>query len=92
MTPVTPRTRTRTNAAEDSPFGDYMTLAQAAEILPGRPHPSAVWRWVRHGQRNAAGERVYLRAARLGRHMFTKIEWLQDFADAAAAGTPQEQR
>ena len=64
---------------------DRLPLAQAAKILPGRPHASSVWRFCRKGIKARNGERVYLRHERWGGVIYTSGQWLQEFAERLAA-------
>ncbi|MBN1437506.1 MAG: DUF1580 domain-containing protein [Sedimentisphaerales bacterium] len=57
----------------------YLTLAEAAQIAPGRPSANAVWRWCRQGVRARNGDNVRLRHIRAGRKIFTSQKWLDEF-------------
>ena len=63
---------------------DYLTLAAAAKLCPGKPHCSALWRWSRHGLRARNGERVRLKHIRVGGRIFTTRPWLNGFFAAVA--------
>ncbi len=63
---------------------EMLSLSQAAKLLPGRPHAASLWRWSRLGVTTHSGQRVRLRVGRLGRRLFTKIEWLEEFARQCA--------
>ncbi len=65
--------------------GDFLTLSQAAKLLPARPHATAVWRWARCGLLGRNGERVFLRHVRLGRTLYTKVAWIEAFGKGVAA-------
>lgn len=54
---------------------ELMTLRQAAELLPGRPHVSTIWRWAMRGL--AGGRR--LRTTLVGGQRFTSRGDLEDF-------------
>jgi hypothetical protein len=63
----------------------YITLAQAAKILPpgrnGRPvHIATILRWITDGTMSPTGERVRLQAVRMGSRWLTTREWLDDYA------------
>ncbi|TWT86244.1 hypothetical protein Mal64_37830 [Pseudobythopirellula maris] len=58
----------------------YLTLAQAAAELPGRPHLSTLHRWRLRGVRG-----VRLRTCVVGGRRFTTHRWLRDFRDATTA-------
>ena len=52
-----------------------LTFSAAARSLPGRPHPSTIWRWHRVGVRG-----IRLEAVRLGGRYITSQEALDRFA------------
>jgi len=65
---------------------DYITLAEAAKRLPGRPHVSTLHRWRTRGLHG-----VKLRTTKIGGRRFVTIEDLEEFIDqvtAAADKTP----
>lgn len=62
-----------------------LRLSQAARIVPGKPHPTCLWRWARHGVLARTGERVRLRHIRIGSRVFTSAAWLDEFFSALAA-------
>lgn len=65
-----------------------ITLAEAARIVPGNPHTSAVWRWARRGVKARSGQRVRLEHIRVGGRVFTTQAWIDAFgAQLAAADT-----
>lgn len=70
--------------------GDAISLADACRMLPARggkqPSPSAVRRWVGEGVKGPTGNRVRLRAFRIGRTWFTRVEWVKDFISACTDG------
>lgn len=70
----------------------YLTLRQAAELLPSKPTVPTVWRWARRGvEVPGINVVVRLQTAWIGRRMFTTAEWLDDFIDRlTAARTAQE--
>jgi hypothetical protein len=57
----------------------FLTMAQAARVLPQPRRTAAVWRWCRRGILTRAGERVYLWHVRFGRTMYTSMESLVKF-------------
>ncbi|MCH8823739.1 MAG: DUF1580 domain-containing protein [Planctomycetes bacterium] len=65
---------------------DKLTLSQAAETLPKKLHPSAIWRWCRKGIRTAGagGTRVRLEHVRLGGRIYTSAEAISRFSQAVA--------
>lgn len=70
--------------------GDAISLADACRLLPARggkqPSQSAIRRWVGEGVKGPTGNRVRLRAFRLGRTWFTRVEWVKDFISACTDG------
>jgi hypothetical protein len=58
----------------------YITLAQAATLLPGRPHVLTLARWAKKGVRG-----VKLEHRRFGRRICTTRQMLDAFAAALAA-------
>lgn len=65
----------------------YITLAQAARLCPGRPHPSTVWRWSSRGVNG-----VKLRTGRQGRRVVTTRAWLREFTEASVGPEPVRAR
>lgn len=63
---------------------EYISLAQAAQQVPGHPHPSAVWRWCRTGVLSRSGIRVRLEHVRIGGRIFTTQLALDVFFKAVA--------
>lgn len=51
-------------------LADLSTLSDACKMLPGRPALSTLWRWITRGVLGRDGERVRLRAHRLGRRFY----------------------
>ena len=62
-----------------------ITLTQAAQMLPGRPHVSTLWRWYRRGIRGVRLETYVLAGRR-----FTSVEALERFAAATTAAANGE--
>ena len=56
---------------------DKITLTAAAKRVPGRPHPSTLWRWCRRGIRG-----VRLRYLKVGRCIYTTAADLEQFFTA----------
>ncbi len=76
---------------------DYKTLSEAANLLPHRPHASAVWRWCRRGALARNGERIRLPHVRAGRRLLVSeaelFRFLERVAAADVAGlTPETPR
>jgi hypothetical protein len=57
--------------------GKYLTLAQAARLLPTKPAPSTLWRWARKGVRG-----VHLEYRRLGGKIVVTEQAIRRFMDA----------
>ena len=64
---------------------NILTLAEAARLVPGRPHVATIFRWCRYGCRG-----VRLDYSRMGRRMLTTREALERFGNALAALDEQE--
>ena len=64
---------------------EYLTLTQASKICPGRPHSSALWRWIRSGVEARSGQRIRLSHIRVGRTIYTTRTMLDEFFRAVAA-------
>jgi hypothetical protein len=62
-----------------------VTLAQAARMLPGRPHISTLWRWYRRG---VGG--IKLETILVGGRRFTSAEALSRFTSRATAAASGE--
>ncbi|RIK74926.1 MAG: hypothetical protein DCC68_22150 [Planctomycetota bacterium] len=76
--------------AIDSTVEEPILLADAAKLLPSRPHVSTLWRWF---QRGVKGHR--LETLVVGGKRYTSREALQRFADrltAASTGEPTSAR
>lgn len=77
----------------DVTTGEWLTLTQAAKLLPGRPHAATLWRWRTSGCRG-----VRLQTLLVGRRRLVNREMLAEFTaalTAAADGTvvpPQSTR
>ena len=64
---------------------EYMTLAQAARLSPGRPHSGTVLRWIRQGVNDANGRRVFLAGRKIGGSWFVTEADMEAFAMATTA-------
>ena len=64
---------------------EHLTLSQAAKLAPGRPSSNCLWRWCRRGVLSRAGERIYLQHVRVGGKVYTRVEWIENFARTLAA-------
>jgi hypothetical protein len=53
---------------------EYITLAQATKLIPGRPHVATAWRWGTHGVRG-----VKLQTIRSGSKVLTTPAWVEEF-------------
>jgi hypothetical protein len=64
---------------------DLLTIAEAARLLPGKPHPSTLWRWHTRG---ISG--VRLRTVLCGGRRFVERSAINEFCAAlTAAAEPQ---
>ena len=73
----------------DNAEPQYLSMAKAARHCPGtngrpHPHPSALFRWCRHGLKSRSGRHVRLKHVRCGRGLYTTVEWLHGFFDELA--------
>ena len=65
---------------------EFITLSEAARLVPGRPTACAVWRWCRVGVKIKNGDRIKLHHVRFGGRLFTTEAALRQFSIDAAAG------
>ena len=63
---------------------EYITLTQAARLMPNRPSINCVWRWARKGVLARNGQRIRLEHVRLGGKLFTTAAWMAQFGVALA--------
>lgn len=68
---------------------EILSLFQAAKKV-GVSFPT-IWRWALKGLPGPDGQRVRLRASRLGARWITSTEALQDFADRLTPGLNEDQ-
>ena len=61
-----------------------LDLAEAAQLCPGRPHYSALWRWCRKGIKVRGDECVRLRHFRIGGRIYTTQADLSRFFKSLA--------
>jgi len=61
-------------------FDDYLSLPEAAEMLPGKPTRASLWRWARIGLNGEV-----LRTVRISKGLYTRREWLIDFFERVGA-------
>ena len=59
---------------------NYLSLAEAARTVPGKPSPATLWRWITRGCNG-----VKLAAVRFGDRYFVTPEALEDFGREAAS-------
>lgn len=62
-----------------------ITINQAAQIIPGRPNPATVWRWINTGVRG-----FRLEAVPCGGRWFTSKEAIDRFLAAMASRAGQD--
>lgn len=81
--------RTRASRPRTDAYGpnEYLTLSQAAKLIPGRPSTITIQRWIKNGvYPRTASKRVYLRSKCVGARVFTTQAWLDQFeAECTAA-------
>lgn len=63
---------------------DAVTLAQAAQFLPGKPHPATLWRWSTHGVRGTR-----LETWTVGGRRFTTLAALEKFLQLLNTAGPK---
>jgi len=67
-------------------MSQYITLQEAARLLPNKPSACTLWRWcVRGIHVRESDEVVRLRFVCIGRKYFTAAEWLDEFIDNVTA-------
>lgn len=76
---------------------NLIRLSVAADLFPkksGRPvHYNTLRRWIARGVVGRSGQRVRLRAKRIGGLIYTCLEWVNQFErDCSAGMDPQSQR
>lgn len=76
MNRTTNSARTR---LEELPEARLLTASEAARLVPGRPHASAIHRWARAGMVNRSGLRIRLRIQRAGRRTLVRAGDLIEF-------------
>lgn len=64
---------------------DYITLTQAAKLVPFNPNATTLWRWCRKGVVTRSGERLRLQHVGTGRRIATTAKWVEEFLKAKAA-------
>jgi len=63
-------------------MSQYITLQEAARLLPNKPSGCTLWRWCVRGIHNKISDEVVrLRFICIGRKYFTAAEWLDEFID-----------
>lgn len=69
---------------------DRISLEDACKLLPksgGKaPHLYTVRRWTAKGVRGNGGHKARLRAFRVGRRIYTRISWINEFISALTDG------
>jgi hypothetical protein len=66
-----------------------LSMAEASALLPGRPAPHTLARWIQQGLL-VAGRRVKLEGVRIGRRWFTSHEAIARFIEATTTGKAPE--
>ncbi len=64
---------------------EYITLKEAAGLVPTKPAITTLWRWCRWGLKpSRASQAVKMRYVLVGRRLMTTEEWVEQFfADLA---------
>lgn len=63
----------------------FLTLAEAAKLVPGHPSMNTIWRWCREGVKvRGTLERIRLRHVRAGGRVLTTKAWLDEMLHAVA--------
>lgn len=79
----------RTNTATLTPEVAYLSLSEAAKMFPGRGgrplNPATLTRWAINGVKLPSGERLRLRAKRIGSRWLTVAEWMHEFIESHTA-------
>lgn len=60
-------------------MSDFVELAEAAKLCPGRPHASTLWRWARRGIKARNGQRIRLRHLRAGAKIYVRPSDIEEF-------------
>lgn len=69
-------------------MNDYVTLEEAAQMVPTRPSHTTIWRWCCRGiYVRGADQLVRMRFVRIGRKYFTKPDWVEEFIHRLTAAT-----
>ncbi|MBI9017197.1 MAG: hypothetical protein JEZ07_08055 [Phycisphaerae bacterium] len=63
---------------------NYMSITEATNCCPNKPHSSAVWRWCRKGIKSRSGQRVFLEHVRCGGKIFITEDALEQFFENLA--------
>jgi len=67
---------------------EYITLKEAAKLMPTSPHPGTIWRWCARGvYLRRVDQVVRMRFIRVGRKYFTKADWVEEFIHRLTAAT-----
>lgn len=69
----------------DQKFSEnYLTVTEAARLIPGRPSAHSIWRWCRKGIISRSGCRLFLEHVRIGGKIYTTEKWLHEFCSELA--------
>lgn len=63
---------------------EYISLSEAARLVPGHPHASSLWRWARKGVKARNGETIRLEHRRIGARVFVRRADLDNFFSEVA--------
>lgn len=57
----------------------YLTLHEAAKLVPGGTSANCIWRWCRKGVLSRGDERICLQHVRVGGKLYTTAAWMTEF-------------
>lgn len=63
---------------------NYLTLHQAATLVPGETSANCIWRWCRKGVLARTGHRLRLQHVRIGGKLYTTAGWVSEFGQLLA--------
>ena len=64
------------NDTDRNYFAGFVTLREAADMLPHKPHVLSMQRWASRGRRGKL-----LRTAEIAGRLYTRPEWLREFIE-----------
>ena len=63
---------------------EFLKLSEAANLCPGRPSASCLWRWCRQGVKSRSGQRIRLEHRRVGGRIYVRKSDLNAFFEQLA--------